>query len=187
MKLITLFIVAAFLVVVANGQFDLGDSKTFSMKVESNVLVVKGEYKGCADQDELSKLHPASILLPKQITAPESWKLDDLIAWTYPHFIDVLSSSLDTQLDYFAERVIVTPTNAVADAGNAHILSLMPAETISFISYDTIIGGTANEEHYPPEFLHTLDSSGMPPHLEIARFNSRIMTNPHAAQTAGSP
>ena len=47
MKLITLFIVAAFLVVVAKGQFDLGDSKTFSMKVESNVLVVKGEYKGC--------------------------------------------------------------------------------------------------------------------------------------------
>lgn len=47
MKVITLLIAAAFLFVVTNGQFDLGDSKTFSMKVKSKVLVVKGEHKGC--------------------------------------------------------------------------------------------------------------------------------------------
>ena len=124
-----------------------------------------GDYKGCSEQSRWDAPHPASIVLPPKITAPETWKLEDLVTWTYPDFVGVLSSPMDSLLDYFAERVIVTPTNAVADAGNAYMLSLMPAEITSYISYDTIIAGTANEEHYPPEFLHTLDSSGMPPHV----------------------
>ena len=127
--------------------------------------VGNGEYTGNVEDSSLSELHPASIVLPPKITAPHSWKLDDLIAWTYPNFRAVLKDSMDRLLAYFGERVIVTPTNAVADAGNAYMLSLMPAETTSYISFDTLIAGTANEEHYPPEFLHTLDSSGLPPHI----------------------
>ena len=117
-----------------------------------------------AATDAVDGLHPAAVSVPSCLAAPDDSSVEDLVAWTYPDFASIIDLPLQDQLEYFGERVIVTPTNAAANALNEYILSLMPGLCKTYTSYDSIIEGDASAEHYPPEFLHTLDSSGMPPH-----------------------
>lgn len=71
--------------------------------------------------------------------------------------------------DYFLNRMILSPRNSdVADL-NMQILSMMPGEEESFLSVDSVEDeagvddGISGSNALPPEFLRTLNPSGLPP------------------------
>jgi hypothetical protein len=100
-----------------------------------------------AATDSVDGLHPAAVSVPSCLAAPDDSSVEDLVAWTYPDFASIIDLPLQDQLDYFGERVIVTPTNAAANALNEYILSLMPGLCKTYTSYDSIIEGDASAEH----------------------------------------
>ena len=71
--------------------------------------------------------------------------------------------------DYFLNRMILSPQNTdVADL-NTQILSMMPGEAESLLSIDSVVDeagvddGVSGSNALPPEFLCTLNPSGLPP------------------------
>lgn len=71
--------------------------------------------------------------------------------------------------DYFLNRMILSPRNTdVADL-NTQILSMMPGEAESLLSIDSVVDeagvddGVSGSNALPPEFLRTLNPSGLPP------------------------
>ncbi|GBO22319.1 hypothetical protein AVEN_120641-1 [Araneus ventricosus] len=63
-----------------------------------------------------------------------------------------------------AKRVILAPTNKKTLEINRSIIAKLQDEPHTFYSSDSIISVDQNDlQNYPPEFLHDLTPSGMPP------------------------
>ena len=59
----------------------------------------------------------------------------------------------------------MAPTNGAANEVNdLMFMKLSNDKCKAFLSFDSICGGDANEEHYPLEFLNSIDTGGLPPH-----------------------
>ena len=59
---------------------------------------------------------------------------------------------------------------------NEQILQLLPGETVTYTSVDSIISDDNEEtQMYPLEFLNSLTPSGMPPHKLNLKLNSVVM------------
>ena len=70
------------------------------------------------------------------------------------------------------KRSIVAPTNEAANEIDDFILdtAFEEAKIIELVSCDSIQGGDASEEHYPVEFLNSIETRGLPPHkLRLAK------------------
>jgi ATP-dependent DNA helicase PIF1 len=73
--------------------------------------------------------------------------------------------------DFIVERAILTPLNADVDMLNNKIMSMFSftnsdgtaADTKVYNSFDTV-HDEDQQVMYPPEFLHSLNFAGMPPH-----------------------
>ncbi|KAF0311863.1 hypothetical protein FJT64_017362 [Amphibalanus amphitrite] len=68
--------------------------------------------------------------------------------------------------EWLHERAILSPLNATVDRANEAALALLPGETVTYASVDTI-SDDDNEDHGPPvptEVLNAIDVSGMPSH-----------------------
>lgn len=91
-----------------------------------------------------------------------TWGDVDLLSWVYDGFDSVLPSQW---YDFYSARAVVTPTNTSADEINLAMLDRLPAarEKISR-SFDTASAEVSLDDSYSPEFLHTLNSGGLPPH-----------------------
>ena len=74
-----------------------------------------------------------------------------------------------SNLKFFADSCIVAPPNEAANEINEHVLAMLEGcdkfeDCEEFLSCDSIQGGGANKEHYPVEFLNSIETSGLPPH-----------------------
>ena len=65
-------------------------------------------------------------------------------------------------LEYLADRIIMTPTNAEAAKINDSIIQQLPGDHYLYSSADSILDGDA--ALFQPEVLHSLQPSGVPPH-----------------------
>ena len=70
-------------------------------------------------------------------------------------------------MNFWSDRCIVAPTNEAARRINTRIRQSLPFSSPTFYSTDTILNETdkVNEEFYPKEFLYTIETSGLPPHV----------------------
>ena len=110
-----------------------------------------------------------SVVIPLQYTLPRDigdsnpdtpedrrcYRID----FVYP---DLLTAEPHT----FADRGILSPTNASTDEINEHILNLLPNQVHTLASSNTIIKSNPNdlEEVSSVEFLQSVDVPGVPPH-----------------------
>ena len=62
------------------------------------------------------------------------------------------------------DRIILAPTNEMADKINSLATNLMPGDAVIITSYDKLIEDS-QQAQYPTEFLNTLNISGLPPHI----------------------
>ena len=74
------------------------------------------------------------------------------------------------------KRVILTPTNVDALKVNEKILTRLPGDVTSYLSFDSIVSDSEEEiARYPLEFLNSLCPSGMPPHTLNLKVGSICM------------
>ena len=94
------------------------------------------------------------IQLPKVLQLPNN-KTEKLIASVYGNLTEKVPTS-----QYLAERAILAPRNLDVAYINDIVLDLLPGETTTYFSADTVTEGAA--ELYFSEYLNSLTLSGMP-------------------------
>jgi hypothetical protein len=125
--------------------------------------------------DGIEKTHPAispfAVRLPDAVVAPKDWTRVDLARAIFPGLQAaskrVASGSQEQDaLQYFSDRALLAPTNAIVDETNAEILRTFDASMQhTYTSDDSIDAASPEEEaNWPLDFLHSLTPSGMPPH-----------------------
>jgi ATP-dependent DNA helicase PIF1 len=81
-------------------------------------------------------------------------------------YTDLQSKYMDST--YLRERVILTPTNDMADKINNYIMSLIPDYEKEYLSSDSILKGLDSHDSYdllyPVEFLNSLNGNNFPQH-----------------------
>jgi ATP-dependent DNA helicase PIF1 len=70
---------------------------------------------------------------------------------------------------YFQDRAILTSKNSVVDEINNYMLSLIPEEEMTYLSFDSLYSTNSNvdriDEVHTPEFLNTITTLGLPNHV----------------------
>ena len=117
----------------------------------------------------------ANIHIPARLLADPGATLRDLISWTYEGTLGEVDVTNTDVLDAYANRCIVTPTNEAANHVNDMILQDIDGDLREYWSIDTLTAGDASEEHYPVEFLNTIEASCLPPHRLRLRIGSLLM------------
>lgn len=109
-----------------------------------------------------TEFHPHVIELPPAICAPPEWTPHVFLDWVFDGHTKVAVQNLAR---FYSDRAVVVPTNENAKELNDIMLDNLPAggERISR-SVDSAIGDAGESDHCPPEFLHGLNSGGLPPH-----------------------
>lgn len=112
--------------------------------------------------DNLINIPNQHVFRPVPVDSPEGEK--QFIRLIYP---DIEYQALDP--DLMAERALLTCLNAKVDALNASALDLMPGESQTYTSMDSIPDEeSVDAGQYSTEFLNTLLPTGLPPHtLEL--------------------
>ena len=83
---------------------------------------------------------------------------DDLIKKVFPDF-----DQNHTNLAWLTDRAILAPRNDTVDEINQKILEMTPGPARSYRSVDTV-KFEDESTRYPPEFLNSIQTSGIPPH-----------------------
>ncbi|CAN6720129.1 unnamed protein product [Malus baccata var. baccata] len=82
-------------------------------------------------------------------------------------------------LPYLKERVIVAPRNDTAAKINDFLLGMVPSESRTYLSFDSVSSSTENLENldvlYPTEFLNQLDLPGLPHHKLVLKVGPPMM------------
>ena len=120
----------------------------------SSWLLKIGHGRGLADN--------GTVQLPHEMI---TFNITTFVDKIYPN----IRSSTPPPPNYFLNRMILSPRNSdVADL-NARVLGMMPGEAESFLSVDSVVDeagvddGVSGSNTLPPEFLRTLNPSGLPP------------------------
>ena len=97
-----------------------------------------------------------------ELTIPEAMMTEQetLESLTDSVFPNLSQRYVDTA--WMAERAILAPTNKEVDEVNNYIIQKIPGEQIDFMSIDSTEDGSTE---FTPEFLNTIEISGLPPHL----------------------
>ena len=64
---------------------------------------------------------------------------------------------------YFLDKAILAPLNDTVNAINDKIIETFPGEAMTYLSMDSTML-IDDSVHYPPEFLNSIELSGVPPH-----------------------
>ncbi|KAL7108921.1 hypothetical protein ACP275_06G143300 [Erythranthe tilingii] len=89
--------------------------------------------------------------------------LASIVNETYPSILENMDD-----ISYLQHRAILPPANEIVDVVNDYMLSLVPGEMMTHLSFDSPC--SANEgidrpdDIHTPEFLNTINSSGLPNH-----------------------
>jgi len=93
---------------------------------------------------------------------------------TYPNMLDSM-----TDISYFQDKAILAPTNSIVDQINDYMLDLMPGEEKTYLSYDSTLTQNGNgdvvDDVHTPEFLNTINASGLPHHKIRLKIEVLIM------------
>ena len=132
-----------------------------NMRVQGN-SAEDNHYKNWLTQISYdANLQNTQISFPSYIY--QSYSLDDLISKVYP-LPDLHRSLQNPQL--FFKSAILSTTNTVVDSLNKKILNLMPGNTTTLLSTDSIdTSDQENDEihHISTEYLQTLNPGNFPP------------------------
>ena len=117
------------------------------------------------------ELHPYATQLPPYLCMPDATKVEEFVAWVYPDIRARAAACLqgedvEAHDNWFRERSILTPLNALANKLNEQILELLdPAADVVAASVGTVADPQGEDSvNSPTEFLNTLTPSGLPPH-----------------------
>ena len=119
---------------------------------------------------------------------------DDLLIHTDGDKIIALVSEVYLNLlenykvsEYLALRAIVCPNNQTVDEINEYIVSMLPGDSVDYLSCDTI---SKSSEHipdfdvlYPTEFLNSIDASNFPCHRIVLKKGVIVMLLRNLNQT----
>ncbi|GBN87914.1 hypothetical protein AVEN_192336-1 [Araneus ventricosus] len=120
---------------------------------------------GSGNLPEILGLPCDSIEIPQQMVVEEN-----LIEAIYSENLN------DMEVEQLAKRVILAPTNKKTLEMNRSIIAKLQDELHTFYSSDSIISEDQNDlQNYPPEFLHDLTQSGMPPHALMLKKGVIVM------------
>ncbi|XP_028779075.1 uncharacterized protein LOC114735542 [Neltuma alba] len=88
--------------------------------------------------------------------------INSIVSSTYP----ALQQNI-THPNYLTERAILAPTTDVVDKINDYMLSLLPGDSVHYLSSDSISStdqdSSSFQDLYSPEFLNTINCSGCHP------------------------
>ncbi|KAL7137774.1 hypothetical protein ABFS83_10G115600 [Erythranthe nasuta] len=91
--------------------------------------------------------------------------LDDLLI---KESVDPLASINMGDISYLQHGVILAPTNKIVVVVNDYMLSLVPKEMKTYLSFDSTCSANRSidrpDDIHTPEFLNTVNSSGLPNH-----------------------
>lgn len=129
-------------------------------------------------EDEPSWIDIPEIFLIKTWDCP----IKQIVADTYPDF-----TTRQTDDVYLKERAILTPRNDDADAINEYMFKQLSGESVTYNSADEIckasIDSLEQHEHYPIEFLNSLNFPGMPPHaLNLKKWITNYVVAEHQSK-----
>ncbi|XP_074346767.1 uncharacterized protein LOC141685573 [Apium graveolens] len=128
---------------------------------------------------------PKIIILRKYLVEKKTNAVKDIVDVTYPYFMKkyIIES-------YLKERAILTPTNAIVDEVNSHVLNLIPGITHSYLSQDSIDTETRNndndyESSFPIEYLNSIYMPSIPKHDLKLKVGVVVMLMRNFNQTMG--
>jgi ATP-dependent DNA helicase PIF1 len=134
---------------------------------------------GDAD-DECITLQIPNDFFIKDSTDP----LAAIVESTYP---SLLRNMIDSA--FFKDRAILAPKNAIVDTINGYILDTILGEETVYLSYDSPCTGNSNvdvsDDVHTPEFLNTINSSGLPNHKIRLKVGVPIMLMRNMNQSLG--
>ncbi|XP_057422891.1 uncharacterized protein LOC130716878 [Lotus japonicus] len=88
-----------------------------------------------------------------------------------------------------ADRAILAPTNEIVDSLNEYMMSLLPGDEKTYLSVDNTCSSDINydsqDDIHTPEFLNTINSSGLPNHLLKLKKGAPVMLLRNIDQSAG--
>ncbi|XP_054797484.1 uncharacterized protein LOC129302583 [Prosopis cineraria] len=100
--------------------------------------------------------------------------MEAIVSSSYPNLLENLSN-----LKYFNDRAILAPTIESVNEINDYMCSLLPGESVEYLSCDSICKSTRDsdcfEDLYTIEFLNTINSSGLPPHRLKLKVGTPVM------------
>jgi len=92
-------------------------------------------------------------------------------------------------MSFFQDRAILTPKNVNVDEINEYMMDLIPGEEKVYLSCDSPSSGPSMENRsndiYTPEFLNTINASGLPNHRIRLRVGAPVMLIRNLDPTAG--
>ncbi|XP_074377532.1 uncharacterized protein LOC141719046 [Apium graveolens] len=113
---------------------------------------------------KVENIHPDNIYKDPEIIIPRKYLVEkktnavkDIVDVTYPDF----TKNYTTE-SYLKEGAILTPTNAIVDEVNSHVLNLIPGITHSYLSQDSIDTETGYDDNdyessFPIEYLNSIN------------------------------
>ena len=122
------------------------------------------------------RLGEGELLIPELMRA-ETASLSDLVDSIFP--------SIDVQFNdasWVGKRAILSPSNKEVQEVNTAVPNRLPGEEVVLKSIDTTEEGAAD---YPPEFLNTIELSGMPPHSLTLKPGCLVMLLRNIDQAGG--
>ncbi|CAN1787491.1 ATP-dependent DNA helicase pif1 [Linum perenne] len=138
-----------------------------------------GEGVGCSLPGEANILIPPDLMVGKHLGP-----IHDIVKATYP---DILHNYQNVA--YLASRAVLAPHHDMVHKVNAHVLSLIPGEEITYLSSDTIDSekGKQNVIHpeFPNELLNSLQIPGFPDHEIKLKVGVPIILLRNIDQAAG--
>ncbi|XP_013614814.1 PREDICTED: uncharacterized protein LOC106321037 [Brassica oleracea var. oleracea] len=91
--------------------------------------------------------------------------------------------------DYLKERAVLTPTNNTVHYVNAYLLSKIPSQAREYLSSESVeFEATPDDDwttHYPPEYLNSLEFSGLPNHRLCLKIGTPVMMMHNLNQDQG--
>ena len=133
---------------------DLNEMKEFS----EWILGIGDGTVGDVDDNDIQIEIPCDLLI--QSTGDHIASIVDCI---YPSLLDNMYDE-----SFFQDRAILTPKNITVEEINEYVMSLIPGEERTYLSCDTPIGTNSMsirpDDIHTPEFLNTINASGIPQH-----------------------
>ncbi|KAF7827231.1 uncharacterized protein G2W53_018395 [Senna tora] len=97
-----------------------------------------------------------------------------IISSTYPSLQENYINA-----EYLKDMAILAPTLEIVEEVNQHILSQLPGEERIYLSSDSISNSCQDSQSlddlYTPDFLNTINCSGLPPHKLTLKISAPIM------------
>ncbi|XP_058733993.1 uncharacterized protein LOC131605682, partial [Vicia villosa] len=110
--------------------------------------------------------------------------ISSIVHSIYPSFLDNMNDP-----SFFQDRAILAPKNNIIDNINDYMLSLIPTELKTYLSFDTPYSANPDidvpNDVHTPEFLNTISASGLPNHELKLKVGVPVMLLTNIDQSSG--